>query len=78
MASSVKSTALEPTRSELEGLPTLDRIKRLAPVYGLVILTVALALLFSILLPDTFPTLAERPLDHLRQGDHRHPFARRR
>ena len=27
------------------------------PVYGLVILTVLLALLFSVLLPDTFPTL---------------------
>jgi len=57
MASSVKSTALEPTRSELEGLSALDRIKRFVPIYGLVILTVALALLFSILLPDTFPTL---------------------
>ncbi|HTR14556.1 MAG TPA: ABC transporter permease [Roseiarcus sp.] len=57
MASSIKSTALEPTRSELQGLSTLDRIKRFVPVYGLVILTVLLALLFSILLPDTFPTL---------------------
>jgi len=57
MASSVKSTALEPTPSELEGLGPFERIRRFAPVYGLVILTVALALLFSVLLPDTFPTL---------------------
>src|SRR5574337_866447 len=57
MASSVKSTALEPTRDELAGLSALARLKRLAPVYGLVILTVALAVLFSILLPNTFPTL---------------------
>ena len=57
MASSVKSTALEPTRSELEGLSAFERLKRFVPVYGLVILTVLLALLFSILLPDTFPTL---------------------
>jgi ribose transport system permease protein len=57
MASSVKSTALEPTRSELEGLSAFERLKRFVPVYGLVILTALLALLFSILLPDTFPTL---------------------
>ena len=57
MASSVKSTALEPTRSELEGLGFADRLRRLVPVYGLVILAIGLALLFSVLLPDTFPTL---------------------
>lgn len=57
MASSIKSTALEPTRVELAGLSLWARIRRLAPVYGLVILTVLLALLFSILLPDTFPTM---------------------
>ena len=57
MASSVKSTALEPTRSEMKGLSALERIKRLVPVYGLVILTVALALLFSLILPETFPTM---------------------
>ena len=34
-----------------------DQVKRLAPVYGLVILAVLLALLFSILLPETFPTM---------------------
>lgn len=57
MASSIKSTALEPTRSEMEGLGLMDRLKRLAPVYGLVILTIALGILFSLLLPETFPTL---------------------
>jgi ribose transport system permease protein len=57
LASSVKSTALEPTRSELEGLSLIQRLGRFVPVYGLVILTVALALLFSLLLPDTFPTM---------------------
>jgi len=57
MASSVKSTALEPTASEMAGLSLFARLWRLVPVYGLVILTVALAVLFSLLLPDTFPTL---------------------
>ncbi len=57
MASSVKSTALEPTPAELAGLSVFERVKRFVPVYGLVILTVLLALFFSILLPETFPTL---------------------
>ncbi len=57
MASSIKSTALEPTRHELEGASWLERLRRLAPVYGLVILAILLALLFSVLLPDTFPTM---------------------
>ena len=57
MASSIKSTALEPTRAEVAGLGTGQRLKRLLPVYGLVVLTVLLGLLFSVLLPDTFPTL---------------------
>jgi ribose transport system permease protein len=42
---SIQSTALEPTRSELQGLTTGQKIARFIPVYGLV------------LLPDTFPTL---------------------
>ncbi|MBX4864415.1 ABC transporter permease [Rhizobium bangladeshense] len=54
---SIESTALEPTKSEMAGLSTGQKIGRLIPVYGLVILTVGLILLFSILLPDTFPTL---------------------
>jgi ribose transport system permease protein len=54
---SIESTALEPTRSELAGLSLGQKIGRLIPVYGLVILTVGLILLFSILLPGTFPTI---------------------
>ena len=57
MASSIKSTALEPTRFEMEHATPFERIKRLAPVYGLVILAVLLGALFSILLPETFPTM---------------------
>ncbi|MFT7060014.1 MAG: ribose transport system permease protein, partial [Pseudorhodobacter sp.] len=54
---SVESDALEPTRDEMVGLTIAQKLMRLAPVYGLVILTVFLMLLFSILLPNTFPTL---------------------
>ncbi|RUZ58586.1 ABC transporter permease, partial [Mesorhizobium sp. M7A.F.Ca.CA.004.05.2.1] len=54
---SIESSALEPTRGEMAGLPLGQKIVRLLPVYGLVILTALLILLFSILLPNTFPTL---------------------
>jgi ribose transport system permease protein len=54
---SIESTALEPTKSEMAGLSIGQKIGRLIPVYGLVILTVGLILLFSILLPGTFPTM---------------------
>ncbi|MDE3120134.1 MAG: ABC transporter permease [Paracoccaceae bacterium] len=54
---SLQSNALEPTTDELKGLPLAQRLVRLAPVYGLVILTAFLIVLFSLLLPDTFPTL---------------------
>ncbi|ASJ71320.1 ABC transporter permease [Granulosicoccus antarcticus] len=54
---SIKASALEPTRDELKGMSLFARLARLAPVYGLVILTVLLILLFTVLLPDTFPTL---------------------
>ncbi|MBB3351643.1 MULTISPECIES: ABC transporter permease [Rhizobium] len=54
---SIESTALEPTKSEMAGLSAGQKIGRLIPVYGLVILTVGLILLFSIMLPDTFPTV---------------------
>lgn len=54
---SIESTALEPTRGELAGLTPGQKITRYIPVYGLVILTVCLIVLFSILLPGTFPTL---------------------
>ena len=54
---SIQSNALEPTRSELKGLTMGQKLGRLIPVYGLVILMVFLILLFSILLPNTFPTI---------------------
>lgn len=54
---SIQSTALEPTRAEMKGLSRLERWLRLLPVYGLVILTGLLIVLFSVLLPDTFPTV---------------------
>lgn len=54
---SLESSALEPTRAELEGQSRGRKILRLLPVYGLVILTVFLIILFSILLPNTFPTM---------------------
>jgi ribose transport system permease protein len=58
VSSSIKSTALEPDDSLDGAAVTLaQRLLRAAPSYGLVVLTVALALLFSLLLPDTFPTL---------------------
>ncbi len=53
---SIESDALEPTRDELRGLTFGQKIVRLVPVYGLVILMFALIILFSILLPNTFPT----------------------
>lgn len=54
---SIEFDALEPTRAELARLSGGQRFARLLPVYGLPIITVALILLFSILLPRTFPTL---------------------
>ncbi|RWO41798.1 MAG: ABC transporter permease [Mesorhizobium sp.] len=54
---SIESSALEPTRGEMAGLSLGQKIIRLLPVYGLVILTALLILLFSLLLPNTFPTL---------------------
>lgn len=54
---SIESNALEPTRDELAGTGPGHRIGRLLPVYGLLILMVALIVVFSILLPNTFPTL---------------------
>ncbi len=54
---SIQSTALEPTRSELQGMTTTQKLSRWLPAYGLVLLTVFLIILFSLLLPNTFPTL---------------------
>ncbi len=54
---SIDSDALEPTRDEIAHLSIGQKMLRLAPVYGLVILMFGLILLFSILLPSTFPTM---------------------
>lgn len=54
---SLESTALEPTKAELKGASLRTRILRFLPVYGLVILTAFLIILFSVLLPTTFPTV---------------------
>lgn len=54
---SIESSALEPTQDELAGRSWFSKIIRLAPVYGLVLLMIGLIILFSVLLPDTFPTL---------------------
>ena len=53
---SLGSNALEPTRSELAALSRGQAIVRVLPVYGLPILTVLLIVLFSLLLPESFPT----------------------
>ncbi|MFN3994740.1 MAG: ABC transporter permease [Tabrizicola flagellatus] len=53
----IESNAVEPTKDELRGLSSGAKLARLAPTYGLVILMVALILFFSLLLPNTFPTL---------------------
>ena len=67
---------LNPTRSSRHGrnLAVLSRwraIGRLAPVYGLPILTILLIVFFSLLLPDTFPTALNLRSILSRQGDHR-------
>ena len=54
---SIQSNALEPTAHELKQASLAGKIGRLLPVYGLVILTVLLIVIFSILLPGTFPTM---------------------
>lgn len=59
MSTSIKSTALEPDNdNRIPKEPgVLAHLGRYLPVYGLPILTLLLILLFSVLLPDTFPTL---------------------
>jgi ribose transport system permease protein len=54
---SIRSDALEPTRDELENVSRWARLARILPVYGLPILTILLIALFSVILPDTFPTM---------------------
>jgi ribose transport system permease protein len=53
---SLKSDALEPDPNDLRGKPLGQVIVRLIPVYGLVVITLVLIIVFSILLPRTFPT----------------------
>ncbi|MEY4872155.1 MAG: hypothetical protein RLZZ563_1485 [Pseudomonadota bacterium] len=52
----IESNAVEPTKDELRHLTPVQKALRLAPTYGLVILMFGLILLFSLLLPATFPT----------------------
>ena len=54
---SIESNALEPTRAELKELTLIQKVIRILPVYGLVLLTLFLIVLFSVLLPNTFPTM---------------------
>ncbi len=54
---SLESGALEPTKAELKGLSFGKRVARFIPVYGLVILMFILIALFSVMLPNTFPTM---------------------
>lgn len=54
---SLESSALEPTKAELKNLTLGMKIMRFLPAYGLVILMFFLIALFSILLPNTFPTM---------------------
>ncbi len=54
---SVESDALEPTQAEMRSLSMPKRMVRLAPTYGLVILMLILIVVFSLTMPDTFPTL---------------------
>ena len=54
---STKSNALEPSRFELAQMSNGRKVVRLLPVYGIPILTVVLILFFSLILPDTFPTM---------------------
>ena len=53
---SLKSNALEPTRTELARLSRGQAFVRVLPIYGLPILTVLLIAFFSFLLPQSFPT----------------------
>jgi ribose transport system permease protein len=54
---SIKSDALEPTKAEMRNLSVSERAMRRLPVFGLPILALVLAIVFSIVLPRTFPTM---------------------
>lgn len=53
----IESNAVEPTKDELRGLSPVQKALRLAPTYGLVLLMVGLIVIFSLVLPNTFPTM---------------------
>src|SRR5205823_5770127 len=53
---SLKSNALEPTRTELARMSRAQKAVRVLPIYGLPILTVLLIAFFSFLLPQSLPT----------------------
>ena len=61
----IDSNAVEPTKDELAGLSPLKKALRLTPTYGLVLLMFGLIFIFSILLPNTFPTLLNLSLIHI-------------
>jgi ribose transport system permease protein len=58
MTTSIRATALEPDPSfDHRATGLLSRVGQYVPVYGLPALTFGLIVLFSVLLPETFPTL---------------------
>ena len=58
MTTSIRATALEPDPGfDLRATGLISSLAQHVPVYGLPVLTLLLIGLFSLLLPDTFPTL---------------------
>jgi ribose transport system permease protein len=53
---SLQPKTLKPAASGFARISNAQRLRRLIPVYGLPLLTLGLIVLFSILLPDSFPT----------------------
>ena len=52
----IKSDALEPTSGDLKHMPLRTKLHSFSLVYGLPAATILLIIIFSILLPTTFPT----------------------
>lgn len=52
----IKSDALEPTSGDLKYMSLSARVHSFSLVYGLPVATIALIIIFSLLLPSTFPT----------------------
>ncbi len=71
MALSLQSDALEPTRAELAGLSTSERIRRLLPVYGLPLIALLLIALFSALFSRHVSDARERERAYRQQSHHR-------